>query len=89
MGDMGFEIGWQIDDVDCAEWAFLGADAASNAQSLGNKGDFRFRSDFDAEASNSHNRARLLAFLSAFLEQLLTSNTRLLEVHVVYLWLAL
>jgi hypothetical protein len=80
MGDVGFEIGWQIDNVDCAEWAFLGADTASNAQSLGNKGDFRFRSHFDAEASDSHNRARLLAFLSAFLEQLSTSNFRLWRV---------
>jgi hypothetical protein len=39
MGDVGFEISWQIDDVDSAEWTLLRADTASNTQCLGNEGD--------------------------------------------------
>jgi hypothetical protein len=31
MGDMRFEIGWQIDDVYCSEGAFLRANTTSNA----------------------------------------------------------
>ena len=34
VGDMGLEIRWQIDDIDCAEWAFLGTDTTSNAKEL-------------------------------------------------------
>jgi len=31
MGDMRFEIGWQIDDVDGAKGAFFRANTTSNA----------------------------------------------------------
>lgn len=39
MGDMGFKVGWQIDDVDGTEGAFLGANTASNAEGFGNECD--------------------------------------------------
>jgi hypothetical protein len=67
MGDVGLEIGWQIDNVDGSKWAFLRTDTASNTKGLGDEGDLGVRGDFDAETSASHNRARFLAFLSAFL----------------------
>ena len=38
MGDLGFEIGWQIDNVDGSKRALLGADTASNAKVLGDEG---------------------------------------------------
>ena len=74
VGDVRFEISWQIDNVDGAERTFLGTDTASNTQSLRDKGDLGFRGDFDAETSASHNWARFLAFLSAFLQAPSTSE---------------
>lgn len=70
MGDMGFEVGWQIDDINGAKGAFLRTDAATNTQAFRNESDLRFWGDFDAEAATSDNRARLLAFLPAFLYDL-------------------
>ena len=67
MGDVGLEIGWQIDNVDGSKWAFLRTDTASNTKGFGDEGDLRVRGDFNAETSASHNWARFLAFLSAFL----------------------
>ena len=67
VGDMRLEIRWQIDNVDCAEWAFLGTDTTSNAKALGDEGDLRVRGDLNTELSTSYNWARFLAFLSAFL----------------------
>lgn len=34
MGDLRLEIGWQIDDVDCAKGTFLWADTTTNTQTL-------------------------------------------------------
>lgn len=39
MGDLGLEVRGQVDDVDGIKGAFLGADTASNTQSLGDEGD--------------------------------------------------
>ena len=39
MGDVGFEVGRQIDNIDSAEWTLLGTDTASNAQRLRDEGD--------------------------------------------------
>jgi hypothetical protein len=30
MRNVGLEVCWQVDDVDCAEWAFLRTDATAN-----------------------------------------------------------
>jgi hypothetical protein len=67
MGDMGFEVCWQIDNVDRSEGTLFGADTASDAKTFRNESYLRFWSDFYAQTSASHNGARFLAFLSAFL----------------------
>lgn len=67
MGYMGLEIGGEVDDIDCAEWTFLGTDTTSYAQRLRYEGDLGFGRDFDAEATTTDHGTRLLAFLSAFL----------------------
>ena len=67
VGDLSFQICWQVDDIDGSEWAFLRADSASDAQPLRNKSDFRIWRNLDAKFPSPNNRARLLAFLTAFL----------------------
>jgi hypothetical protein len=67
MCDLCLEVRGQVDDVDGIEGAFLGADTTSNAQTLRDEGDFGRVCDFDAQLARADNRARLLAFLSAFL----------------------
>lgn len=57
MGDLGFEVGRQIDDVDGAEGTFLGTDTAPYTQALGNEGDLGFRGDFDAQLAGPDDRA--------------------------------
>lgn len=67
MGDVGLEIRRQIDDVDCSEWALLGANTASNTKGFRDERDLGFRGDLDAETSTAHHRARFLALLTTFL----------------------
>jgi hypothetical protein len=67
MGDLGLEIGGQVDDVDGVEGAFLWADTASDAEALRNEGDLGGRVDFDTQFARADDWARLFAFLSAFL----------------------
>lgn len=67
VGNLGFEVCWQIDDGNSAERALLWADTTSNTETLRNEGDFRFRCDFDTEFAASNHWARLLTLLSAFL----------------------
>jgi len=67
VGDLGLEIGWQIDDVDCSEWAFLWADTATNAQTFGDEGNLGGIFDFDTETATADDRAGFLALLSTFL----------------------
>ena len=64
---LGFKVGWQVDDVDGIERAFLWADTTSNAEALRDEGNLAVRSDFDAEFAGSHNGTGLFAFLSALL----------------------
>lgn len=47
VGDLGFEIRRQIDNLNCVEWAFLRADTATDTQRLGDEGDTRVRRDLD------------------------------------------
>jgi hypothetical protein len=65
VGDVGFEVGWQIDDRDCRKRTFLRADAATNTETFGDEGDLGGRFNFDTKASTTHNGAGFLAFLSA------------------------
>jgi hypothetical protein len=67
MCNLRLEVGWQIDDVDCAKRALLRADTTSYAEGLGYESDFRFWGDFDTETTTANNRARFLAFLPTFL----------------------
>lgn len=64
---MRLEVGRQIDNIDCSKGTFLGADTTANAETLRDENNLRLGSDFNAETPTSHDRARLLAFLSAFL----------------------
>ena len=48
MGDLSFEVGGQIDNVDGIKGAFLRTDTTTNTQALGDEGDFGGRVDFDA-----------------------------------------
>ncbi len=72
MRNVGFQICRQIYNVDSSERAFLGTNTASYTETLGNEGDFRFRGDFDTKTSTANNGAGFLAFLSAFLQSVLS-----------------
>lgn len=67
VGDLGLEVGGQVDDVDGVEGAFLGADTATDTQALRDEGDLGLGRDFDAQLARADYGTRLLAFLPAFL----------------------
>jgi hypothetical protein len=67
VGDLGFEVGRQVDDVDGIEGAFLWADTASDTEALGNEGNFGGWLDLNAQLACPHHGTRFLALLSAFL----------------------
>lgn len=67
MGDMRFEVCWQIDNVDCTEWTFLWANTTTNTQALRDEGNLGLGGDFDTETTAPNHWTRLLALLSAFL----------------------
>jgi hypothetical protein len=67
VGDLRFEVGWQVDDADSAEWALLGADTATNTQALGDVCDLGLWGNLDTKTATADDRARLLALLSTFL----------------------
>lgn len=66
--DLRLQVGWQVDDVDGAEWALLWADTTSNAEGLGDEGDLGCWVNLDTEASGSDNWTGLLALLTTFLD---------------------
>ena len=68
--DLGLEIGWKIDDVYGAKRALLDTDTTSNAQTLGNESNLGFRGDLYAQFPRPDDGTGLLAFLSAFLDEL-------------------
>ena len=75
MGNLRLEVRRQVNDVDSSKRTFLHADTASNTKSLGNEGDFRFRGHLYAELACPYHGARLLAFLTTFLESLQLATT--------------
>lgn len=89
MGDMGFEIGRQIDDIDGIERTFFGTDTTSNAEGFGNESDLRFWGYFDAQTTTSHDRTGLLAFLSTFLRGPGLARNLRKEFMRSYLWFTL
>ena len=76
MGDLGLEVGGQVDNVDGVEGAFLGADTASDAEALRDEGDLGGRVDFDTQLARTDDGARFLAFLSAFLRRVSIRKAR-------------
>jgi hypothetical protein len=76
VGDLGLEVGGQVDDVDGVEGAFLGADTASDTQALRDEGDLGLGRDFDAQLARADDGTRLLAFLPAFLRLALSRRRR-------------
>lgn len=69
VGDLGLEVRGQVDDVDGIKRAFLGADTASDAQSLRDEGNLGRRVYFDAQLACAHHGTGLFAFLSTFLRR--------------------
>jgi hypothetical protein len=67
MGDHGFEVCGKVYNGNGVEWTFLGADTATDAETLRDEGDLGFWSDFNAKLASADDWARLLALLSAFL----------------------
>jgi len=47
VGDLGLEVGRQVDNGDCAEGTLLRADTTSYAETLGDEGQTGFGSDFN------------------------------------------
>lgn len=68
MGDLGLEVGGQVDNVNGSEGTLLGADTTTNAQTFGNEGDLRRGIDFNAKLACADHRTRLLALLTTFLQ---------------------
>ena len=89
VSDLGLKVGWQVDNVDGAEWALLWADTASNAERLGDECDLGLGADFDTEATTADDWARLLALLSTFLRQASVGEIGAFLFVYPYLWLAL
>jgi len=67
VGDLGFQIGGQVDNVNGTEWALLRADTTTNAQLLGDEGDLGLGGHFDTHLTRADHGARLFAFLATFL----------------------
>ena len=67
VGDLGFQIGRQVDNMDRTERTFLRTDTATDTEALGNEGDLRFGGDFDTKLTRTDDGARLLTFLATFL----------------------
>jgi hypothetical protein len=76
MGDLGLEVGGQVDDVDGVKGAFLGADTASDTEALRDEGDLGSIVDFDTQLARADDWTRLFAFLSAFLRSVSIAKAR-------------
>jgi hypothetical protein len=68
MGDLALEVRGQVDDGNGAERTFLGANTASNAETLRDEGQTGLRCHFDTELAASYDGAGFLAFLTTFLD---------------------
>lgn len=89
VGDLGLEVGGQVDDVNGSEWALLGTDTTTNAQALGDEGDLRSGIDFNAKLASADHRARLLALLTTFLQLISLPEDRQISYRIAYLRFAL
>lgn len=69
VGDLAFQVGGQVDDMDRTKRTFLGTDTATDTETLGDEGDLRFGGDFDTQLTRAHDGARLLTLLTTFLQR--------------------
>jgi hypothetical protein len=67
VGDLALEVCGQVDDLDGVEGALLGADTASDTQTLTDEGDLAGGVDLDTQLSGLDDGTRLLALLATFL----------------------
>lgn len=67
MGNLGFQVGREVDDGDGREGAFLWADTASDTERLGDEGKSRGGVNFDTQFATTNDGAGLFALLSTFL----------------------
>jgi hypothetical protein len=67
VGNLGLEVGGQVDDVNGSEGTLFGTDTTTNTQALGNEGNLGSGIDFNAKLASADHRARLLALLTTFL----------------------
>lgn len=67
VGDLGLEVGGQVDNVNGTEGTLLGTDTTTNTQALGDEGDLRGRVDLNAKLSCADHGTSLLALLTTFL----------------------
>ena len=69
VGDFGFQVGGQVDNVNRTERTLLRTDTTTDAKTFGNEGDLGFGSDLDTELAGTDDRARFLTFLATFLQK--------------------
>jgi hypothetical protein len=67
VGDLRLEVGGQVDDVDGIERTFLGADTATDTETLRDEGNLGRVFDLNTELSGTDDGAGLLALLTTFL----------------------
>ena len=67
MGDLGLQVGRQVDDMNRTEGTFLRTDTATDTEALGDEGDLRFGGDLDTKLTRTDDGASLLTFLATFL----------------------
>lgn len=69
VGDLGFQVGGQVDDVNGTERTLLGTDTTTDAKTFRDEGDLGLGGDLDTELAGTDHRARLLTFLATFLKR--------------------
>ena len=67
VSDLRLEVRWQVDNIDGTEWTLLDTYPTAYAKPLRNEGYLRLRGHLNAELAGPDHRARLFAFLTAFL----------------------
>ena len=67
VGDLALEVCGQVDDLDGVEGALLGADTASDTQTLTDEGNLAGGVDLDTQLAGLDDGTRLLALLTTFL----------------------
>jgi hypothetical protein len=67
VGDLGFQVCGQVDNVDGTEGTFLRTDTATDTKAFRDESDLGFRRHFDTELSGTDDGARLFTLLATFL----------------------